>query len=117
MSVKMVMGSWMLSSICETISPSNGEAIRKIMSVAGTMVNSTPALEWLSAISYGSAKMPAKIVPPAMPAVMLEESPANSSATAKHQAGRVTQQRREHRLGLRQIGHDRAAAKKRRGRH
>ncbi len=50
MSVKIVMGSCTLSSIWEMISPSKGEEMKKMISAAGTMVTSTPAREWLSAM-------------------------------------------------------------------
>ena len=50
---------------------------------AGTMVTSTPCRVSFVLISYGLLKIPEKIVPPAIPAVILEERPARRSARAK----------------------------------
>ena len=63
--------------------PGTGESIRRMTAAAGIMVRRIPQRVSLLLISYGLLKIPEKIVPPAIPAVMLDEIPASRSAAAK----------------------------------
>jgi len=64
------------------ISPWNGFDIRKMIPKAITNEMATPNLEWLSFMSYGSLNIPAKILPAAIPEVIVEAIPENKRATA-----------------------------------
>ena len=57
-----------------------------ITAAPATRVRAMPLLVCRSLLLNGSPKMPAKMLPPAMPAVIDEATPANSSARAKTMA-------------------------------
>ena len=78
-----VTGSWSESRAWLQTRPAKASPTARHATTAARRHATTPTEECLSWMSYSSPNMPAVMVPAAMAAVTLLESPANSSATAK----------------------------------
>ena len=75
-----VNGNWMLSTICDISKHLNGLLIKKIINSDKPSDKHTPMMEWESRILYDSPKRPAKILPAAIPLVIVLDIPASRSA-------------------------------------
>lgn len=80
---KMVIGNCILNNICEKMSALKVLLTKKILINANSSVRATPVLVVLSFMLYDFLKIPEKILPPDIPAVRVEATPENKSASAK----------------------------------
>ena len=80
---KTVKGSCTDRNICEMISPLKGSPIKNIIKRAKPNDKTIPKIECVSFALYDSPNKPEKILPAAIPLVIVLEIPANNKAIAK----------------------------------